>query len=76
MDPFLAITPAQAAAAAVHLLLAEEFEGRTGALFRYIRTCKLFAPAAQTLDPVMGQRLWEPSERLIAPTRGEAAQAS
>lgn len=68
LDPFLAITPSQAADAAVRLLLAEEFEGGTGALFRYIHAFKAFAPDAQTLDPTMGQRLWELSERLIAQT--------
>ena len=73
MDPFLALAPAQAAAAAVRLLLAEELEGRTGTLFRYIRAFKPFAPDAQTLDPVMGRRLWELSERLIAQARGDTA---
>jgi hypothetical protein len=66
IDPFVALTPRQAADAALRLLLADEFEGATGTLYRYVRTFKPLAPDAATLDPSTGQRLRELSECLIA----------
>ena len=66
IDPFLAQTPAAAADAALRLLLADELEGVTGALFLKIRTFRPMAPAARTRDPLTARKLWDLSERLAA----------
>jgi len=64
MDPLLGQTPQDAARAAMQLLLADDLEGVTGALFLKIRKFKPVAPDAHPLDREDGQRLWELSERL------------
>jgi NAD(P)-dependent dehydrogenase (short-subunit alcohol dehydrogenase family) len=64
MDPFLAQTPQQAAASALKVLLAEDFEGVTGALFLQIRKFKQVIPGASVTQPATGTRLWELSEQL------------
>lgn len=74
IDPFVALTPRQAADAALRLLLADEFEGVTGALFRYVRRFKPLAPDAATLDPGAGRRLRELSERLVAQALSGSAE--
>ncbi len=66
IDPWLAQTPAEAAAPAMSLLLGDEFEGVTGALFLNIRKFRPLVPSARTRDPLAGRRLWELSERLAA----------
>jgi NAD(P)-dependent dehydrogenase (short-subunit alcohol dehydrogenase family) len=65
-DPLLAQTAPQAAESALRLLLAEEFEGLTGALFSKIIKFKRASSATSTHDPQEGNRLWELSELLTA----------
>jgi NAD(P)-dependent dehydrogenase (short-subunit alcohol dehydrogenase family) len=64
LDPFLAMSVQEAAAAALRLLLAEDFEDVSGALFLMIKKFKQIVPSAGVRDPQAGQRLWELSERL------------
>jgi NAD(P)-dependent dehydrogenase (short-subunit alcohol dehydrogenase family) len=66
LDPLLGQTPQEAAKAAMRLLLAEDLEGVTGALFLKIRELKQIAPNAQPLDREEGRRLWQLSEQLAA----------
>jgi hypothetical protein len=66
LDPFLAMTAQQAAAAALKLLLAKEFEGISGSLFLMIRKFKQIVPPAGAKDPNVGRQLWELSETKIA----------
>lgn len=66
LDPFLAQTPQEAAAAALELLLAEDLEGVSGALFLKIKKFRQIEPGARTLDSGMGARLWILSERLVS----------
>ena len=65
-DPLIALTPQQAAESALRLLLAEDLEGVSGALFTKIRKLKRVAPDARARDPQEGRRLWDLSERLVA----------
>jgi len=65
LDPFLAQTPQEAAAAALNLLLAEDREGVNGALFLKIKKFRKIEPGAGTLDSGTGARLWILSERLV-----------
>lgn len=76
LDPILGQTPEEAAEPALKLLLADEFEGTTGALFSKVRKFKSVAPDRDLLDPREGQRLWDLSERLAAVTRFYAGVAS
>jgi NAD(P)-dependent dehydrogenase (short-subunit alcohol dehydrogenase family) len=66
LDPVLRQTPQEAAEPALRLLLSDEFEGVTGALFLKIRKFKSIALDADVKDPQVGQRLWELSERLTS----------
>jgi len=63
MDPLLAQTAQEAAEPALRLLLSQEFEGVTGALFLKIRKFKRIALGAVE-DPQTGNRLWELGQRL------------
>jgi NAD(P)-dependent dehydrogenase (short-subunit alcohol dehydrogenase family) len=74
-DPLLAQTPQEAAESALRLLVAEEFEGATGALFSKIRKFKRVDPDARVLEPEEGRRLWELSERMTAKALATAALA-
>jgi NAD(P)-dependent dehydrogenase (short-subunit alcohol dehydrogenase family) len=65
-DPLLGQTPHDAAQAALRLLLAEDLEGVTGALFLKIRKLKQVAPSAHPPDREEGRRLWQLSEELAA----------
>jgi len=65
LDPFLAQTPVEAARSALKLLLAEDLEGSSGALFLKIRKFRRIEPGANTLDPGMGALLWSLSDRLV-----------
>ena len=66
----------------MRLLLDEDIEGVTGALFLKIQKLKRIVPSARLRDPEEGRRLWELSERLTAkwlaladaPTPRSAAQ--
>lgn len=63
MDPLLGQTPQEAAEPALRLLLSEEFEGMTGALFLKIKEFRRIA-AGSAQDPLQGSRLWDLGERL------------
>jgi NAD(P)-dependent dehydrogenase (short-subunit alcohol dehydrogenase family) len=76
LDPFLAQTPQEAAGAALRLLLDEDLEGVTGALFLKIKKLKQLTPSAGVRDPEEGTRLWELSERLTAKALAPAAVAA
>jgi NAD(P)-dependent dehydrogenase (short-subunit alcohol dehydrogenase family) len=75
-DPLIALTPEQAAESALRLLLAEDLEGVTGALFSKIRKLKRVVPPDRVRDPEEGQRLWELSERLTAKGLALATETS
>src|SRR5437763_6526424 len=66
-DPLVTLTPHQAAASVLRLLLAPELEGVTGALFKQIRKFHQIVPTGRTRDPQLARRLWELSERLAEP---------
>jgi NAD(P)-dependent dehydrogenase (short-subunit alcohol dehydrogenase family) len=66
LDPLLGQTPQGAAEAGLKLLLAEELEDLTGALFLKIRGLKRLAPDTDPATLEEGRRLWELSERLVA----------
>jgi hypothetical protein len=79
LDPLLGQTPQDAAEAALRLLLAEDLEGLTGALFSKIRKLKRLAPSTDPATLEGARRLWGLSERLAAqalavaePTRSTA----
>jgi hypothetical protein len=76
IDPWLAQTPTEAAAAGLRLLLGDEFEGVTGALFLKIRKFRALDPSARTRDRLTGRRLWALSERLAAAYPGEGVTGS
>jgi NAD(P)-dependent dehydrogenase (short-subunit alcohol dehydrogenase family) len=67
MDPIFALPTEEVAAAALQLLVAPEFEGVTGALFRYVRRFKAIDIPRSIQDAEMRRRLWELSERLTSP---------
>jgi NAD(P)-dependent dehydrogenase (short-subunit alcohol dehydrogenase family) len=65
-DPLLRQTPQDAAEAGLRLLLAQELEGLTGALFLKIRKLKRLGRGADPATVEEGRRLWEISEQLVA----------
>jgi NAD(P)-dependent dehydrogenase (short-subunit alcohol dehydrogenase family) len=65
IDPFLTVRPDVIAMSAERLLLAREFEGRSGAIFSQIKHMKAAPRGRRTHDPLEGQRLWELSETLV-----------
>ena len=66
LDPWLTRTPEAAAEGALRLLLAEDLEGESGALFSTILKFKRLTPASRVRDPREGRRLWELSQRMTA----------
>jgi len=64
------------AESALWLLLAEDLEGVTGALFSKIRKLKQVVPTARARDLEEGRRLWELSERLTAKGLALAGEAT
>jgi len=62
VDPFIAMTVEEAAAPALRLLRAEEFEGVSGALFLLINKFKQIVALPSVKDPRVSKRLWELSE--------------
>ncbi len=63
-DPLLGQTPSDAAQAALELLLSEQLEGLTGALFLKIRRLKRIEPRSYPLSLEDAERLWQLSEQL------------
>jgi NAD(P)-dependent dehydrogenase (short-subunit alcohol dehydrogenase family) len=66
MDPLLGQTPEEAAESGLKLLVADEYEGVTGALFLKIKKLKQIVPDASVTEGQIGKRLWELSKRLSA----------
>ncbi|MGH7880715.1 MAG: hypothetical protein ACREQD_14630, partial [Candidatus Binataceae bacterium] len=66
IDPLITVSPGAIVVSAEHLLLAPEFEARSGALFAQIKRMKPANPGRRTGDPREGSRLRELSERLAA----------
>ena len=64
VDPQLAQTPNEVAAAALHLMLHESLEGVTGALFMKIRKLRRLSPSGLALESAEGERLWRLSQNL------------
>ena len=75
-DPLLGQTAQEAGESALRLLLAEDLEGVTGALFSKIWKLKQVVPAARVRDPEEGRRLWELSEHLMAKGLALAGEAT
>ena len=73
VDPLLGQTPQAAAEAALRLLLADDFEGVTGALFLKFGRLKSVAPSGAAEDSDDGERLWHLSEQLLTEARSLAA---
>jgi len=65
LDPLLAQAPSDAAATALKLLLSEEFETVSGALFLKVRKFKRVSTRSLLQDREEAQRLWEMSRRLV-----------
>jgi NAD(P)-dependent dehydrogenase (short-subunit alcohol dehydrogenase family) len=65
IHPLFSHTPDVPAAAASKLLLADEFEGESGALFSVIGKFKRLTLSRNVQDPEEGQRLWAFSEALV-----------
>jgi NAD(P)-dependent dehydrogenase (short-subunit alcohol dehydrogenase family) len=65
IHPLFSHTPDVPAAAALKLLLADEFEGESGALFSVIGKFKRLTLSRNVQDPEEGQRLWAFSEALV-----------
>jgi NAD(P)-dependent dehydrogenase (short-subunit alcohol dehydrogenase family) len=62
VHPLFSRTPDMPAAAAVKLLLADEFEGESGALFSMVGKFKRLAVPRSAQDSEEGERLWALSE--------------
>jgi len=75
-DPFLGQTPSQAAEAALRLLVEDEFEGVTGALFSRIRTFRQLATDARAPDFADARLLWKLSEDMVANALSRVAVAA
>ena len=65
VHPFFSRTPDVPATAAFKLLLADEFEGDSGALFSLVGKFKRIPPSRNVQDPEEGGRLWAFSEALV-----------
>jgi NAD(P)-dependent dehydrogenase (short-subunit alcohol dehydrogenase family) len=76
VGPLIAHTPDVPASTALKLLLADEWEGESGALFSLVGKFKRVPPSPNVQDPEEGQRLWALSEALVSSALGQAAPAS
>ncbi|HEY6258143.1 MAG TPA: SDR family NAD(P)-dependent oxidoreductase [Xanthobacteraceae bacterium] len=70
-DPLFSHAPDVPAAAALRLLLAEEFESESGVLFSLLRKFKRLSPPLNAEDPREGHRLWAFSEEVIGEVLGQ-----
>jgi hypothetical protein len=66
VHPLFSHTPSVPAAAALKLLLADEFEGESGVLFSVIGKFRRVTLSRNLQDPEQGERLWSFSEALIS----------
>ena len=65
VGPLIAHTPDVPAATALKLLLADEWEGESGALFSLVGKFKRVPPSQSLQNPEEGHRLWNLSEALV-----------
>jgi len=65
VHPLFSRAPSVPAAAALRLLLADEFEGESGMLFSLIGKFRRMSPSRNLQDREQGERLWSLSEALI-----------
>jgi hypothetical protein len=65
VHPLFSHAPSVPAAAALKLLLADEFEGESGVLFSLIGKFQRVTLSRNLQDPEQGERLWSFSEALI-----------
>jgi retinol dehydrogenase 12 len=65
VHPLLSHAPSVPAAAALKLLLADEFEGESGVLFSLVGKLRRVTVSRNLQDPEQGERLWSFSEALI-----------
>ena len=72
VHPLVSHTPSVPAAAALKLLMADEFEGESGVLFSLIGKFRRVTLSRNLQDPEQGARLWSLSEALI----GSALEAN
>jgi NAD(P)-dependent dehydrogenase (short-subunit alcohol dehydrogenase family) len=72
IHPLFSHTPDVPAAGALKLLLADEFEGESGALFSVIGKFKRVTLSRNVQDPEEGERLWAFSETLVRSALGTA----
>jgi NAD(P)-dependent dehydrogenase (short-subunit alcohol dehydrogenase family) len=76
VHPLLSRPPDVPAATALKLLLANEFEGESGALFSLVGRFKRVSVPESAQDPDEGRRLWALCEVLLHSALGESASAS
>jgi NAD(P)-dependent dehydrogenase (short-subunit alcohol dehydrogenase family) len=70
--PLIAHTPDVPAAASMKLLLADEFEGQSGALYTLVGKFKSVTPSLNVQNPKEGERLWTISEAMVRSAAGLA----
>jgi retinol dehydrogenase 12 len=75
IHPLVSRKPEVPAAAALNLLLADEFEDNTGALYSMVGKFKRLAPPKSLHDASEGERLWGLSEALLRTALGQASSA-
>jgi hypothetical protein len=78
VHPLFSHAPSVPAAAALRLLLADEFEGESGVLFSLIGKFRRVTLSGSLQDPEQGARLWSFSEALTRSALeadGEAVRA-
>lgn len=76
VHPLFSRTPGAPAAAAFKLLLADEFEGESGALFSLVGKFKRVMVPETVQNPTEGERLWALSEAQVHQALAQGAPAS
>jgi NAD(P)-dependent dehydrogenase (short-subunit alcohol dehydrogenase family) len=66
LDPIIGMSPAEATQPALHLLLANEYEGITGGLFKMVRTFRRINTPTSTCSSIEQQRIWDLSGNMIS----------
>ena len=73
VHPFVSHKPDVPAAAALKLLLSDEYEGDSASLFSVIKDFKRVTPPRNLQDAEEGKRLWAASEGWVRSALGETA---
>ena len=66
LDPIIGMSPAEATQPALHLLLAKEYEGITGRLFKMVRTFRRINTPTSICTSIEQQRIWDLSGNMIS----------